>query len=279
MATDALTPVVDVLPEAKKDSVLEQVWEWWWPKLLAIVLVLGAWQIVVWSGWRPEYVLPGPVETLQTFAQMLTGERFWSSLLTPMTRAITGFALALLIGTAIGILTARITPLRLAVGSLITGLQTMPSIAWFPLAILLFGINESAIMFVVVLGAAPSIANGVITGIDNVPPSYWRLGTVLGAGPVAMYRDIILPAALPTYVGGLTQGWAFAWRSLMAGELLVIIAEKPSLGSSLEFYRQLSKTPELLATMLAILMIGMLVDGIFSSAARKLRERRGLATR
>lgn len=279
MATDALTPVVDVLPEAKKDSVLAQVWAWWWPKLLAIVLVLGAWQIVVWSGWRPEYVLPGPVETLQTFAQMLTGERFWSSLLTTMTRAITGFALALLIGTAIGILTARITPLRLAVGSLITGLQTMPSIAWFPLAILLFGINESAIMFVVVLGAAPSIANGVITGIDNVPPSYWRLGTVLGAGPVAMYRDIILPAALPTYVGGLTQGWAFAWRSLMAGELLVIIAEKPSLGSSLEFYRQLSKTPELLATMLAILMIGMLVDGIFSSAARKLRERRGLATR
>ena len=279
MATDALTPVVDVLPEAKKDSVLAQVWAWWWPKLLAIVIVLGAWQVVVWSGWRPEYVLPGPVETLQTFAQMLTGERFWSSLLTTMTRAITGFALALLIGTAIGILTARITPLRLAVGSLITGLQTMPSIAWFPLAILLFGINESAIMFVVVLGAAPSIANGVITGIDNVPPSYWRLGKVLGAGPVAMYRDIILPAALPTYVGGLTQGWAFAWRSLMAGELLVIIAEKPSLGSSLEFYRQLSKTPELLATMLAILMIGMLVDGIVASAARKLRERRGLATR
>lgn len=279
MATDSLTPVVDVLPEAKKDSVLSQVWAWWWPKLLAIVIVLGAWQLVVWSGWRPEYVLPGPVETLQTFGQMLTGERFWSSLLTTMTRAITGFALALLIGTTIGILTARITPLRLAVGSLITGLQTMPSIAWFPLAILLFGINESAIMFVVVLGAAPSIANGVITGIDNVPPSYWRLGKVLGAGPVAMYRDIILPAALPTYVGGLTQGWAFAWRSLMAGELLVIIAEKPSLGSSLEFYRQLSKTPELLATMLAILLIGMLVDGIFSSAARKLRERRGLATR
>lgn len=279
MATDALTPVVDVLPEPKKDSFFSKAWAWSWPKALAIVIVLGAWQIVVWSGWRPEYVLPGPVETLQTFGQMLTGERFWSSLATTLTRSISGFALALLIGTAIGILTARITPLRLAVGSLITGLQTMPSIAWFPLAILLFGINESAIMFVVVLGAAPSIANGVITGIDNVPPSYWRLGKVLGAGPVAMYRDIILPAALPTYVGGLTQGWAFAWRSLMAGELLVIIAEKPSLGSSLEFYRQLSKTPELLATMLAILIIGMLVDGVFSSAARKLRERRGLASR
>jgi NitT/TauT family transport system permease protein len=93
-----------------------------------------------------------------------------------------------------------------------------------------------------------------------------------------MYKDIVLPAALPTYVSGLTQGWAFAWRSLMAGELLVIIAEKPSLGSSLEFFRQLNKTPELLATMLAILIIGMIVDGVFSTAARKLRERRGLAT-
>lgn len=278
MTADALTPVVDVLPEPKRDSVASRAWAWSWPKLLAIAIVLGLWQLVVLSGWRPEYVLPSPATTLQAFAEMLTGDRFWSSLLTTLTRALSGFALALLIGSAIGVLTARIRPLRLAVGSLITGLQTMPSIAWFPLAILLFGINESAIMFVVVLGAAPSIANGVISGIDNVPPSYWRLGKVLGAGPVAMYKDIILPAALPTYVSGLTQGWAFAWRSLMAGELLVIIAEKPSLGSSLEFFRQLNKTPELLATMLAILIIGMLVDGVFSSAARTLRRRRGLAS-
>ena len=173
---------------------------------------------------------------------------------------------------------ARIRPLRLAVGALITGLQTMPSISWFPLAILLFGINERAILFVVILGAAPSIANGVISGIDQVPPAFWRLGQVLGAGPFAMYRNIILPAALPGYVSGLTQGWAFAWRSLMAGELLVIIAERPSLGAQLEFARQLAKAPQLLGTMLVILIIGMLVDGLFSSFARGLRERRGLAT-
>ena len=129
-----------------------------------------------------------------------------------------------------------------------------------------------------VLGAAPSIANGVISGIDQVPPAFWRLGRVLGAGPFAMYRNIILPAALPGYVSGLTQGWAFAWRSLMAGELLVIIAERPSLGAQLEFARQLAKAPQLLGTMLVILVIGMLVDGLFSSASRRMRERRGLAT-
>ena len=209
---------------------------------------------------------------------MLGTERFWSALQTTLIRAVMGFALALLIGTTIGILVARITPLRLAVGSLITGLQTMPSIAWFPFAILLFGLNEQAILFVVVLGAAPSIANGVITGIDHIPPSFMRLGHVLGAGTVSLYRNIALPAALPGYVAGLTQGWAFAWRSLMAGELLVIIAEKPSLGASLEFARQFSKAPLLLATMLVILILGMIVDGLFSTYSRRMRQRRGLTT-
>ncbi len=278
MATDVLTPVVDVLPEPKRDSTLSRIWAWSWPKLMAVGLVLVAWQLVVWSGWRPEYVLPGPITTLQAVWEMMGTDRFWSAIATTLTRAVAGFALALLIGTTLGILVARIRPLRLAVGALITGLQTMPSISWFPLAILLFGINEQAILFVVVLGAAPSIANGVISGVDQVPPAFWRLGHVLGAGPVSMYRNIILPAALPGYVSGLTQGWAFAWRSLMAGELLVIIAERPSLGAQLEFARQLAKAPQLLGTMLVILVIGMLVDGLFSSFARRLRERRGLAT-
>lgn len=276
MAADTLTPVVDILPEPARDSTASRLWAWVWPKLLAIGLVLVAWQLVVWSGWRPEYVLPGPIPTLQAVWEMMGTDRFWSAIATTMTRAVLGFSLALLIGTTIGILVARVNPLRLAVGALITGLQTMPSISWFPLAILLFGINERAILFVVILGAAPSIANGVISGIDHVPPAFWRLGQVLGAGPFAMYRNIILPAALPGYVGGLTQGWSFAWRSLMAGELLVIIAERPSLGAQLEFARQLAKAPQLLGTMLVILIIGMLVDGLFSSAARRLRQRRGL---
>lgn len=278
MAADVLTPVVDLKAVSSSNRFGPRAWAWIWPKALAIGLVLAAWQLVVWSGWRPAYVLPGPLETLQTLVAMVGTERFWLAMQTTLVRAVLGFALALVIGTVVGILVARIRPLRLAVGSLITGLQTMPSIAWFPLAILLFGLDESAIMFVVVLGAAPSIANGVISGIDHVPPSFTRLGRVLGASPVTLYRDIVLPAAMPAYVSGLTQGWAFAWRSLMAGELLVIIAERPSLGAQLEFARQFSKAPLLLATMLVILILGMLVDGLFSSYARRLRERRGLTS-
>jgi len=272
-----LTPNVEQAPKLRPGAGTgARAWAWIWPKALAVVLVLAVWQIVYWSGWRPEYVFPSPATTLAQLGEMIQTGRFWSAMGTTVVRAITGFALALVIGTIIGILVARITPLRLAVGSLITGLQTMPSIAWFPLAILLFGLDEQAILFVVVLGAAPSIANGVITGIDNVPPAFTRLGRVLGAGPVSLYRDVVLPAALPTYVSGLTQGWAFAWRSLMAGELLVIIAERPSLGAQLEFARQFSQSATLLATMLVILILGMVVDGLFSSLARSLRRRRGL---
>ena len=278
--TTVLTPIIPAgeAPAGKGASIGRKLWAWSWPKLLAVVLVLAFWQIVVWTGWRPEYVLPGPAETLQTLGDLITTAHFWQAVATTLTRAVIGFALALAIGTVIGIAVSRVKPLRLAVGSLITGLQTMPSIAWFPLAILLFGLTEQAILFVVVLGAAPSIANGVISGIDHVPPQFRRLGTVLGAHGWAMYRFIVLPAALPGYISGLTQGWAFAWRSLMAGELLVIIASRPSLGSSLDFARQFNESAQLLAIMLVILILGMLVDGIFSSAARSIRRRRGLAS-
>jgi NitT/TauT family transport system permease protein len=155
-------------------------------------------------------------------------------------------------------------------------LQTMPSIVWFPLALLLFQLSERAIIFVVVMGAAPSIANGLIGGVDHVPPILIRAGNVLGARGFTLLRSVILPAALPGYIGGLKQGWAFAWRSLMAGELLVIIGSKPSLGVRLDFARQLSDTPLLIAYMIVILIIGIIVDAIFGIADRRLRARRGL---
>ena len=254
------------------------IWGWIWPKALAIGIVILLWQALVLSGWRPEYVLPSPGQVMDALITLFGTEKFWQALARTASRAIVGFGVALLIGTAIGLLVARVKTLRMAIGSLITGLQTMPSIAWFPLAILFFGITEQAILFVIVLGAAPSIANGIISGIDNVPPAFTRLGTILGANSFQLYSLIMIPSALPAYISGLTQGWSFAWRSLMAGELLVIIAESPSLGGQLEFARQFSRAADLLATMIVILMIGMLVDTIFSFASTRIRSRRGLTT-
>ena len=272
---------LDALDQAgRADSVsfLLRAWRATWPKLAAIGLALLAWQVVVWSGWRPTYVLPGPITVLERFWQDLGEPETWKAVATTLRRAAVGFALAVAVGVTIGLAVSRFKSLRTAVGSLITGLQTMPSIAWFPLALLLFRLSEGAIMFVVVIGAAPSIANGLISGIDHVPPLLTRAGRVLGARGLTAYRHVIIPAALPTFLTGLKQGWAFAWRSLMAGELLVIIANQPSIGSRLQFEREFADSAGLMSVMLLILVIGVAVDAIaFSTAERAVRRRRGLA--
>lgn len=253
------------------------LWANLWPKLGAVSLSLALWQLVVWSGWKPSYVLPGPVAVFKELWSMLGDGTLVRATATTMTRAGLGFGLALMIGVVVGSLVARIRVLRAAFGSLITGVQTMPSIAWFPLAILLFQLTDKAILFVVVLGAAPAIANGLITGADQIPPILLRAGKVLGARGLANYWFVVLPASLPSFVGGLKQGWAFAWRSLMAGELIVIIANKPSIGSVLQVRRNLADAPGLLATMILILVIGILIDTlVFGRLERLVLRRWGL---
>jgi len=261
-------------PPARRPFV--RVWSALWPKLAAIGVGLLVWQIVVWSQWRPDYVLPGPVPVFKELGNQLEQASFWHAIGITLQRAAIGYALAVLIGSLLGAAVARVRPLRRAIGSLITGLQTMPSIVWFPLAILLFKLGEGAILFVVVLGAAPSVANGLISGIDHIPPLMLRSGRVLGARGLGLFRFVILPAALPAFVGGLKQGWAFAWRSLMAGELLVIVANRPSIGARLEFARQFSQAEALLALMIVVLVIGILADSVFSAADRSIRRRWGL---
>lgn len=251
-------------------------WNRLWPPLLAIVIVLVAWQLLYLTGWKPAYVLPDPATVFARLGELLVTPAFWLGVMTTMSRAVFGFAVALAIGTILGAAVARSKILRSAIGSLLSGLQTMPSIAWFPLAILFFGLTEQAILFVIILGAAPSIANGLISGIDDVPPQLVRAGHTLGARGFTMLRFVILPAALPTYVSGLRQGWAFAWRSLLAGELLVTISQVTALGVLLSNSRNFADAPTMLAVMIVILIIGMIVDGVFSWAANGIRRRRGL---
>jgi NitT/TauT family transport system permease protein len=144
--------------------------------------------------------------------------------------------------------------------------------------VVLFKRTEGAILFVIILGAAPSVANGVISGVDQVPPLLLRAGRVLGARGLSAWRHVVIPAALPNVVAGLKQGWAFAWRSLLAGELLVTIANKSSIGVELDMRRQLADYSGLMATMIVILIIGIVVDSLFfGTVERALARRRGLA--
>lgn len=265
------------LPTVRRPPRLRRVFYNVGPKLLALAIALAIWQLVVVSGWKPPWLLPAPMTVLSELWNELMAGDLIAAVGVTLRRAVLGYTVAILVGGTIGILVVRWRTLRAAVGSLITGLQTMPSIAWFPLAILLFQLSDIAILFVVVLGAAPAIANGLISGIDTVPPLLLRAGRVLGARGVSAYRYVILPAALPSFVAGLKQGWAFAWRSLMAGELLVLIPGQSSIGARLQFAREFSDAPALLAMMIVILAIGILVDVVvFSSVERSILARRGL---
>ena len=251
------------------------IWAAVWPKLLAIALVLGAWELIHLSGWK-KYVLPGPGTVLANLWAQMQHAVLWQAIDITMRRAVIGFALSVLIGALIGALASRIKPLRAAIGSMITALQTMPSIAWFPFAIILFGATTSAIVFVIVLGSAPSVANGLLTGVDYIPPLLLRAGKTMGLRRFSLYRYLILPASLPSFVAGLKQAWAFAWRSLMAGELLVIIIGQPSIGALLNAFQDQTDMASAIAIMIVILVLGLIVDALFTKADAMIRRRRGM---
>jgi len=252
-----------------------KTWAATWPKLLAVLLVLAVWQVVHLSGWK-KLVLKGPGTVLPDLWQMAHHALIWQAIGVTMQRAALGYVLALIFGTVIGMLVARIPPLRAALGSIITGLQTMPSIAWYPFAIILFTAGTDAILFVMIMGGAPAIANGLITGVDYTPPILLRAGRTMGLRGLTLYRYLVLPASLPAYMAGLKQGWAFAWRSLIAGELIVSIIGPPGLGVLLNTDESNLDFAGTTSVIIVLLLIGIVVDMIFTKADLAVRRRRGL---
>ena len=250
-------------------------WSATWPKLLALVLVFAIWELVHLTGWK-HYVFQGPSAVLSDLWRQVRSGQIPAAVGVTMERALIGYLVALLVGSVVGLLVARIPPLRSALGSIITGLQTMPSIAWYPVAIILFTQGEAAIVFVMIMGAAPSIANGIITGVDYTPPLLLRAGRTMGLRGVNLYRYLVVPASLPAFVAGLKQGWAFAWRSLMAGELVVSVVGPPGLGVLLNTYQSQSDFAGVTSIIIVILIIGIVVDMLFTKADTALRRRRGL---
>jgi NitT/TauT family transport system permease protein len=252
-----------------------RLWAATWPKLVAIVLVLGAWELVYLSGYKKP-LLPGPAVVFPSLWGQMQHVLLWQAIGVTMFRGVKGFALSVLIGGLVGAFVSRIRPLRTATGSMITALQTMPSIAWYPFAIILFGANTSAIVFVIVLGSAPSVANGLIAGVDYTPPLLLRAAKTMGLSRVALYRHLILPSALPYFVAGLKQAWAFAWRSLLAGELIVSILGQPSIGVLLSTDQDRLDMASAISIMIVILALGIVIDVFFTKADDLIRRRRGM---
>ena len=266
------------LAEKTRTSLLRRAWRATWPKLGAIALFFGIWQLVVWSGWRPTHLLPPPSAVFAELGEMWTDGILVTAIENTLRMAAIGYVIAVVLGTALGLAVARVRVLRAAFGSLITGLQTMPSVAWVPWSILLFKLSTGAILFVTVIGSVPAIANGLISGTDQINPVMLRAGRVLGARGLRSYRHIVLPASLPGFVGGLKQGWAFAWRSLMAGEIITTVPGEPNVGGLLNINRTLSNAAGVMAMMLIILVIGIVVDALlFSTLERAVARRWGLS--
>jgi NitT/TauT family transport system permease protein len=273
MAIDLVEAPVVTAPKAP--PIARKIWPALWPKLVAVAIFIGGWQLLVWSHWRAEYIIPSP---FTVFDQLFHDLGSLSGAVgVTMRRAGIGFGAAILIGGVIGLAVARVRVLRTGIGSMITGLQTMPSVAWVPLAIVLFQLSERAILFVVILGAAPSIANGIIDGVDNVPPILLRAGRVLGARGFSALRYVVVPAALPSVVSGLKQGWAFAWRSLMAAELIGGFPGHLGIAQQLNVATQNADYPSVYESMIVIFVIGVVVDVVFfGTVVRAIRKRYGL---
>ncbi|WP_282793029.1 ABC transporter permease [Streptomyces sp. CC224B] len=248
------------------------------PPVTAVLLVLVVWQVLVWAEVTDSYKLPSPgavwqeVETAWLQGTLL--DYIWTS----VSRGMFGFLLALLIGTPLGLVVARVRFVRAAIGPVLSGLQSLPSVAWVPPAVIWLGLNDKMMYAVILLGAVPSIANGLVSGVDQVPPLFLRAGRTLGATGLRGTWHIVMPAALPGYLAGLKQGWAFSWRSLMAAE---IIAQSPDLGMGLgqllEAGRTNSSMSQVFLAILLILVVGIAIDLlIFSPLERWVLRSRGL---
>ncbi|MEU6525605.1 ABC transporter permease [Streptomyces sp. NPDC046924] len=249
------------------------------PPVLAVALVLALWQALVsFEVVDDPTKLPSPGAVWDVLRQAWLEGELLGYIWTSVSRGLLGFFFALLIGTPLGLLVARVRFVRAALGPILSGLQSLPSVAWVPPAVIWLGLNNQMMYAVILLGAVPSIANGLVSGVDQVSPLFVRAGRTLGATGLRGTWHIVLPAALPGYVAGLKQGWAFSWRSLMAAE---IIASFPDLGIGLgqllENGRNASDMAMVFEAILLILTVGVAIDLlVFSPLERWVLRSRGL---
>jgi NitT/TauT family transport system permease protein len=247
------------------------------PPVIALAVVLVVWTLLYPVVDDPSK-LPSPAAVGATFKEAWLQGDLLGYIWTSVSRGLLGFFFALLIGTPLGLIVARVKFIRAAIGPILSGLQSLPSVAWVPPAVIWLGLNNSMMYAVILLGAVPSIANGLVSGVDQVPPLFLRAGRTMGATGVKGIWHVTLPAALPGYVAGLKQGWAFSWRSLMAAE---IIAQFPDLGVGLgqllENGRTNSDMAMVFEAILLILFVGIAIDLlIFSPLERWVLRSRGL---
>jgi NitT/TauT family transport system permease protein len=237
-------------------------------------LLLALWEGVVRLQIWPDYLFPGPVQVFDALRLGIEDRTFLYAIATSLRRFVIGFTVALLIGIGLGLAIGSLRVVRETLGPLLIGLQSLPNIAWLPMGLLWFGLNDGAILFVIVMGVVNSVAMSTADGIRNVPPIYRRAARTMGAGGVTLYVNVVLPAALPSIMTGVKIGWTFGWHALIAGEMLFMSL---GLGEELVKGREIADMPHVMAVMFVIVAIGLAMERlVFAPLEHRVRRRWGL---
>ncbi|CAL9551375.1 ABC transporter permease [Streptomyces atacamensis] len=246
------------------------------PPLAAVALVLALWQTAYALNWSA--TLPSPAAVWGELAGAWSDGTLLPALGHSLLRCLVGFTASAAIGVPLGLLLTRMAPLRTVLGPILSAVQSLPAAALVPVAVIALGNSEGAVYAVVLLGAVPSIAVGVTTAVDQIPPLLLRAGRSMGAGGLRGAVHILVPAALPGFVAALRQGWTFGWRALMTAELITA-TPLPGIGRMLDAGRQGGELSLVLASVVLILAVGVLVESaLFSPVERRVLRSRGLAS-
>jgi len=236
--------------------------------------LLGLWTLLAKLKLWPPYLFPTPWGVGESLYAGFVDHSFWIAIAVSMQRVLIGYAISVVLGMILGLGVASNKFLEETMGGLLVSLQSLPSICWWPLALLWFGLSQNAILFVVIMGSLLSVTMAMEDGRKQMPKIYGMAGRNLGARGFQLFWHVLLPASLPFIVSGLKQGSAFAWRSLITAEMLYMSL---GLGQILMMGRDLSDMNQVIAVMLLIIAIGYIVDGlVFKTIERRLQHKWGL---
>src|ERR1022692_1295476 len=233
--------------------------------------LLGLWLLLAELKIWPPYLFPTPKGVAEALYAGFADHSFWIAMAVSMRRVVIGYAISVVLGMILGLGVASNKFLEETMGGLLVSLQSLPSICWWPLALLWFGLNQNAILFVVIMGSLLSVTIAMEEGGKQMPKIYGMAGRNLGARGFPLFWHVLLPASLPFIISGLKQGWAFAWRSLISGEMLFVSL---GLGQLLMLGRDLNDMSQVIAVMILIIIVGFIADIVFFRGAERWIQRR-----
>jgi len=238
------------------------------------LVLIALWQWLVMIDVLSHTLLPTPLEVGQYFVGAVRDGTLWDAVTVTLKRLLLGYLVGAVVGVPLGFVNSRFQACHDSLGLLALGFQALPSICWAPLALLWFGQSEGAVFFIVVMGSIWSVALATEAAVRNLPPMYRRAARTMGSKHLHLWMNVIAPASLPAIIGGMKQGWAFAWRSLMAAEIYIAITTGAGLGQLLHWGREVHAMEQVFGVIIIIVVIGLVADKILFGPAERFVHRR-----